>query len=471
VPPCLVRALAVATLGGVLTASAAGVAGAQTSAPPHRAVATTTGTLPDGATWIIEVPAGWNGTVLLYQHGLVPPGAPNPAVDASDPLSGQFLLDQGYALAGSAFATGFAVDDALRDQLDLLDVFATSVGRPRRTITWGDSLGGLVAAQLAERAPDRIDGAVSLCGVLSGGVGLWNSYLDMLFTAKTLLAPASTVELTRITDPFASAQEMVGILEAAQATPDGRARIALAAAMGNLPGWTDADEPEPDPADATVQQANQFDVMSNVTVLLGILERAEVEGRAGGNPSSNTGVDYDAILRRSADRREVKALYEQAGLDLAADLRRLAGAPRISADPGAVAYLEETASPNGHLGHVPVLTVHTVADPLAPVENEQAYAAQVARAGDTPRLRQVFTHRAGHCAFSPAEKVAALQTLIGRVEIGRWSSTAPTAMNGRARALGPDLNADLDDETGQLLPTTPAFTAFTPGPFPRAVPR
>ena len=137
-------------------------------------------------------------------------------------------------------------------------------------------------------------------------------------------------------------------------------------------------------------------------------------------------------------------------------------APRIAADQPAVTYLEETASLDGHLGHVPVLTVHTAADPVAPVENEQAYAEQVARAGDRPMLRQTFTHRAGHCTFSPAEKLAALETLFHRVEHGTWPSTAPEAMNARALALGPELNAHLDDETGQPVPTPPAFTTFTP---------
>jgi hypothetical protein len=80
---------------------------------------------------------------------------------------------------------------------------------------------------------------------------------------------------------------------------------------------------------------------------------------------------------------------------------------------------------------------HTVADPLAPVENEQAYAEQVAPAGDRPLLRQTFPHRAGHCTFSPAEKVAALQTLVDRVEHGTWPSTAPKATNARALAWAP----------------------------------
>ncbi len=34
---------------------------------------TKTGTLADGATYLIEVPANWNGTLFLYSHGYVPP--------------------------------------------------------------------------------------------------------------------------------------------------------------------------------------------------------------------------------------------------------------------------------------------------------------------------------------------------------------------------------------------------------------
>ena len=43
-----------------------------------------TGTLPDGATWLIEKPANFNGTLVLYGHGMVAPGEDNPALDAPD---------------------------------------------------------------------------------------------------------------------------------------------------------------------------------------------------------------------------------------------------------------------------------------------------------------------------------------------------------------------------------------------------
>src|SRR5579875_3523794 len=59
---------------------------------------------------------------------------------------------------------------------------------------------------------------------------------------------------------------------------------------------------------------------------------AEAEGRAGGNYSWNTGVNYFDQFRRSIDRQEVKALYQQAGLNLQQDLDVIQEAPRISAD-------------------------------------------------------------------------------------------------------------------------------------------
>ncbi len=42
---------------------------------PFTAIAQTTqtGTFADGAKFLIEVPAHWNGTLLLYSHGYVTP--------------------------------------------------------------------------------------------------------------------------------------------------------------------------------------------------------------------------------------------------------------------------------------------------------------------------------------------------------------------------------------------------------------
>src|SRR5437762_931431 len=113
------------------------------------ALGTFTGTLPDGATFLIEVPSPWNGTLLLYSHGYVAPGSPNPAHDVGDPGTRAFLLQSGYALAGSSYATtGWAVEQAIPDQIAVLDQFASFFAPPTRTIAWGHSLGGLITAGL-----------------------------------------------------------------------------------------------------------------------------------------------------------------------------------------------------------------------------------------------------------------------------------------------------------------------------------
>src|SRR5690349_17720838 len=96
------------------TASAAGSTCGGTSA-----VTTVTGTLTDGAKWEIQCPSGtWNGTLLLYSHGYVAPGSPNPARDVGDSATGGYLLANGFALAGSSYATtGWAIQQALPDQI------------------------------------------------------------------------------------------------------------------------------------------------------------------------------------------------------------------------------------------------------------------------------------------------------------------------------------------------------------------
>ena len=94
----------------VVCAVALGAGGATLGAGPATAFAggsaprPSTGTLRDGATYLIQVPAGWNGTLVLYSHGYVTPGSANPATDVGDPLTGQWLLSNGYALAGSSYA-------------------------------------------------------------------------------------------------------------------------------------------------------------------------------------------------------------------------------------------------------------------------------------------------------------------------------------------------------------------------------
>ena len=91
-------ALAAGLAIGGLTASTA--AAATSSCGGSGAVSTLNATLQDGATYTIQCPAGaWNGTLYLYSHGYVVPGARNPAADVGDPVTGAWMLAHGYALA------------------------------------------------------------------------------------------------------------------------------------------------------------------------------------------------------------------------------------------------------------------------------------------------------------------------------------------------------------------------------------
>ena len=420
------------------------------------------------AGYTLVVPPSWNRDLVLYSHGYQAPGSPvGSAPDVANNPAGQWLLAHGYALAGSSYSSsGWAVEQALADQVAVLDAFSARVGRPRRVIAWGHSLGGLVSAALVQVYPDRFAAALPMCGVLAGGVATWNLALDAAFALRTLISPQSTVELVHISDPKRNAAAGVSIENSAQDTVAGRARLALVAALADVPGWFDPFQAEPSPTDYAAQEVNQYRWLSQVDASFSFQYRAELEQRAGGNPSWNTDVDYASMLSQSRNRAEVAALYQAAGLSLAADLARLASAPRISADPAASAYLTRWVTFGGQLA-VPVLSLHTTGDGLVPVESERAYALAVAAAGSSDRLRQAFVHRAGHCFFTPAETVAAFQLLFQRLDTASW----PVAQDGvaeRLNSMAAALGADLNRLPIGTQPAQPAFIAYQPGSFPRS---
>jgi pimeloyl-ACP methyl ester carboxylesterase len=446
---------AVARTGAAVVAALLlfGTATPATAAAPPRHIE---GTLDSGAAYVIDVPADWNGTVLLFSHGYRPAGSDNPATDAPDDATRALLLDEGYALAGSSYATtGWAAEQAVPDQLATLTAFTDQVGTAKRTLAWGESYGGLVTTAIAERHADRIDGSLSMCGLLQGGVANWNSTLDATFALKSLLAPGADLPLAGFADAAearAAAQQLSGALDQAQTTATGRARIALAAALHRIPAWNDPAQPRPAPSDHTTAQANQYAALSGLVGNPGFAWRQEAEARADGNMSWNTGVDYGAMLRNSPTYTQVKALYKAADRSLGEDLRTLANSPRIKADSAAVRYMTRNVAFSGAL-RAPHLTIHTTGDGLIPVQAEQAYDRTATRAGSKPLLRQAYVDAPGHCTFSPGEQVAALHTLEERVQAGRWGNTSAEALNSASHAADPGSPA--------------RYTHHRPGPYPR----
>ncbi|WP_327344143.1 alpha/beta hydrolase [Streptomyces europaeiscabiei] len=434
--PRTFAALAAAVVLSLTSASASTAAAPQAAAPAAERL---TGTLPDGAAWIADVPENWNGTLVVFSHGFgvtVPQNAPREAVRLR-------LLEEGYALTGSSYdvsETLWALESAERDQVATIAAVTERIGEPTRTLSVGQSMGGLVNARLARSGAGGIDGALGLCGLVAGANDLHTYQLDAEYTIARLLLPGTPVKLVDFAseaEGAATGRQLTDAVVAAQKTPEGRARIALAAAYLNLPAWSPGKD-RPGAGDWAEQQAQQYEWLAQ-----GILTRVEsgryhIEKALGGNNSGNKGVDYARVLSTSQHAPLVKALYKKAGLDLRADLRNLTANATVTADPAAVAAGERTSSAGQGLA-VPLLDVHTVADDLVPVEQESRFATRVRASGDAPLLRRAYVERQGHCTFTTAETVAALHALESRLDSGRWGASAtPGALQTAALALGLD---------------------------------
>ncbi|MBU6535010.1 hypothetical protein HZS56_28555 [Streptomyces sp. A108] len=398
----------------------------------------TGGELADGTPYRFVVPDRWNGVVLV--------GLDFVSEAADDPLTAA-LTGRGYAVGGtSRDVTGWRIADAVDNQASALGRFEEAVGPPRWAIASGRSMGGFVSAGAAQVHPDVFDAAVPFCGGLGGSVGQWNQKLDTVFTLKHLLFPDSALPVTEIpADTERATADWRSALAAAQAAPAGRARIALAAAVGQLPGWgLEADgtaTPVPDPGDAEAVQEGMYLALaggSQPYIGQAMSSRRSIETLAGGNPSWNTGVDYARQFAAAGpeQRRTVRKLYSRAGLDVRADLGTLSRAPRIAADPAAVAYLEKGIVFDGDL-RIPVLTVNPIGDQISTVAQQQAYGEAVRAAGNAALLRQSYVRTVGHCTFTPGEQVAAITAMTERLTTGRWSDAAtPAGLNRRAGEAG-----------------------------------
>lgn len=428
-----------------------------------------------GARFRVEVPAGWNGTLLLYSHGAYshefPPG--DEIALSNHWASREWLLDNGYALAAARYENHLgwlAVESGLRDQKAVLDWFETNVGKPRRTVSYGASAGGLVALLLAERNPRRFAGVAALCGATAGSLPVFNSALDMGFALKTLLAPGSGLDLVDIDDPATNVTKLREILDTAHESGDAKqlARLSLAAALGDIPARFSA-RAVPPPTVVDQVRHQYLTMYYNHAGYFGVT-RTDIEQRAGGNVSWNAGVDYGRLFANSSQRALAERAYAAAGLDLDADLRRLNAAPRIKPDVSAAAYLARNGVPAGRTPW-PVITMHNTDDGSVPVEHAAWYAEQVARHGKPANLRQVSVDRGSHCSFTAAEEITTLRTLLSRVDSGRWPDTSPSTMNTAAATYGPDFQTVFDyDPSPGFHPHVPSFAPNPGGSLQRPFP-
>lgn len=283
-------------------------------------------------------------------------------------------------------------------------------------IGYGFSMGGLVTTALAERAHPALDGAISLCSSMAGSLAMMNMGLDGAFAFRTLLAPQQDIELVGIADDRANAARAAAAANVAQQTPQGRARLVLAATLAGIPAWVPP-KPNESEADLSARRASAQAASFPMGVFL---PRAEQEQRAGGVFSWNAGVDYREQLRRSGREAIVRRLYREAGLDLESDLAALAAAPRISASPGAVDYMAAHYIPTGSPS-VPLLALQALGDPVTSPSLQAGYAA----VAPPDRLQSLFVAQGGHCQFTAEQMLEAVARIERRLDSGRWPAPAP----------------------------------------------
>jgi hypothetical protein len=445
----MLRQAAVAAFAAAVVSVAPSVAQAKST--------TTYGVLPDGGQWVADVPSDWNGILVLFSHGFLEQ-APE---DSPDPTTQADLLDMGYALAGSSYQTTgslWALDSAVRDQFETEAAVEKSVlpSRPKLVLALGESMGGLVSALEDQDSDGRINGALTSCGIVAGGVNLENYQLDGSYAISTLLAPLEHIQLVGYqteAQAAAAGAELQQAAQQAQKTASGRARLALASALYNVTTWTATDlqgedfnplvTPPPAPPPATAyneQEQEQYETQyAPGSIIEPFVEtgRWTVEQAVGGQPSWDAGIDFAKLLAESPYRAEVTTLYREAHLDLDTDLSTLTAGANIRAQIPALKNLISTSVPTGKL-QVPELDIHTIADPLVPVQQENFYRHTVDAAGDGQLLRQAYVKAEGHCNFTPAEYIAGLEAVLHRVRAGQKAKAAarPAKKDARSSTRG-----------------------------------
>ncbi len=450
--------LGVSLFAAVIIASLAGLTVLSGKAAAQATFTEESGTLPDGTVYLMRVPPNWNKT--LFRDLDYASGASNPRY--------QYMLEKGYAVSGTMrHRLRMYQYDPAREiaNLDLvLDRFETRFGKPARVIQYGCSGGGHVTLAVAENFSNRIDGAIALAAHTP--VWIMNTFLDGWFSLKALIGPDAEararaqggrgqVGLADLLianlpndEPYnPSGHGVAGalpaawrqVIDAAQQTPEGRARIALAFTLGQWPAWGNRLTPQPNLEDAAALEHSMYHTVFQNAANPGGEARIMFENAAHGQQLSwNNGVDYSQWFENGNPffKAAVRKLYQDAGLDLQADLKRINETPRITASPHALEFWKAPGRTVHGNPKIPVLRMHEIGDYQVPLSLVQGYEGEVHANGKDDLFRTAFVNADGHCGFNVAESAAAIETMMRRLDSGKWGSTNPEQLNQLAASLG-----------------------------------
>ena len=323
-----------------------------------------------GAPYRIDIPAGWNGGLVIFNHGYR--GAPV-RYDARAPdETAQTYAPLGYAVAQSGYsAGGYAVREAVRDIAALRAHFASRFGRPKEIWISGHSLGGSITMMLMETQPTTFDGGLSLCAPLGPMIGYTKTLAFDPLVLFEYLFPGQLPSPARVPADFITTWERTAALEKVL-----DAKPAAAATLRRFTG-----------ARTNKEQAMNLDLFAHI---LGELQR-----RYGGN---------------AFDNRDT--IYAGTGDDVAIN----AGVKRYRADDRARQLVIQDYTPTGRLAR-PLLSVLAVDDPLVGAYPSDRYPEIAQIAGSGELFAQQYVRESGHCTFTPQQVRSAFE------ELRRWRRT------------------------------------------------
>lgn len=333
-----------------------------------------------GAGYRIEVPADWNGDLVLYGHGFRGTGL---ELTVDNPRIRQWLVTHGYAWAASSYSkNGYDVKEGVKDTHALGQRFNGLVGNPRRTYITGHSMGGHITGVAIEQYPNAYAGALPMCGVM-GDNELFDYFLDFNLVAEALAGVQAQF-------PF-PANYLTAVVPGVKAAL-GPAYPGVLNAQGlNLSGVTQNISGGPRPAFAT-----SFFLWGNFLFTVGVT--GGNIGVAPGNVQDNSTTVYQI---------DSDPALSPAEITLNANVLRVTQDPQ-GRHPNGLANIPPI------LGNfrIPVVTLHTIGDLFVPLSMEQIYARRAAAQGSSSLLVQRAIRDHGHCGFAVAEEEEAFAALV-----------------------------------------------------------
>ena len=346
-----------------------------------------------GAGYLVEVPANWNGKLVMYAHGYRGTGA---ALTTSAPSIRRYLIQNGYAWAASSYAKNYydvraGVEDTNALALEFTKIAAANgktLAAPSKIYITGHSMGGHITAaaiedEAAATAVHKVKyaGAVPMCGVV-GDTELFNQFAAMQVTAQALAGlPAYP------TDKFADIRTLV--------------TNTLFTTFPTTP---------------TAQGAKYLSVLQNITggprpmFNLGIAFGGSFPSAYGtfGSDGTVTGILNKSVLDTTAYTYTIDGdVAGSTALNASAiKLTPVADANRLRRDG-----LRWIPKANGEF-KIPVVSIHTLGDLFVPFSMEQTYQKRTAAKGNSAWLVQRAIRGVSHCDFTVAEQATAFDDMI-----------------------------------------------------------